>query len=467
MPESETGGTSSEANKAIIRRLAYAPQRILNAVSGWSEAQIHGAPAESEWSAADILAHLRASDDIVAYRIYAILARDVPPLPAYDERRWAEVAGYAQMEFRASLDTFTKRRAEIVALLRRITPEDWERSGTHEVRGTLTLRAVVAGLVEYEEEHAGQIEALRAHWRAKNGDIDILNLTWEDALRVRKRAGYQVLRLDGAPVDDVMSALKEHDAPDAVRVFAQGWMQPERDPWRALVESAAVVNPEVWAELGADALLAPVRILLQRAEYAAITWGRPCFWTSTVQWTYLLQFSTKDEQATVEHMILYPPATSDDIFKAEAVVNMKISPTYRRFLQITNGMDIGAMIAVAFVNGAGPSRADWKAVVNTDYAKCESSREIAAYWRTFQAIYDGERIWDREHGENTFLSDETVLVPFAHSTDDWCFDRAQRHANGEYAIMFWDHEMREASHEYDDFATWFERVFVTYLDGEL
>jgi hypothetical protein len=161
MPASETSGAFSEAHAALVERLASTPQRILNAVSGWSEAQIHGTPAESEWSAADILAHVRASDDIMAYRVYAMLARDVPPLPAYDERRWAEVGGYSQMHFRVSLDTFTKRRAELVALLRRIAPEDWERVGTHEARGPLTLREVVTGLVEHEEEHAGQIEKLR------------------------------------------------------------------------------------------------------------------------------------------------------------------------------------------------------------------------------------------------------------------------------------------------------------------
>ncbi|MGZ3582765.1 MAG: DinB family protein [Ktedonobacterales bacterium] len=156
MPASETGSASAEAHASLVERLAYTPQRILDAVSGWSEAEIHGARAEGEWSAADILAHVRASDDIMAYRVYAILARDVPPLPAYDERRWAEVAGYARMDFRASLDTFTRRRAELVALLRRIAPEDWERTGTHEVCGPLTLREVVTGLVEHEEEHAGQ-----------------------------------------------------------------------------------------------------------------------------------------------------------------------------------------------------------------------------------------------------------------------------------------------------------------------
>ena len=150
-----------EASTRLVERLASTPQRILNAVSGWGEAQIYGVAAEGAWSAAEILAHVRASDDIMAYRVYAMLARDVPPLPAYDERRWAEVAGYAQLDFHASLDTFTKRRAELVALLRRIAPEDWERTGTHEARGPLTLRAVVTGLVEHEEEHAEQIEALR------------------------------------------------------------------------------------------------------------------------------------------------------------------------------------------------------------------------------------------------------------------------------------------------------------------
>ncbi|GAB4414361.1 MAG: hypothetical protein Fur0044_09030 [Anaerolineae bacterium] len=143
-------------------RLARIPERISRAVAAWSKAELQAPSMGGDWSAAAILAHLRASDDIITPRIYAMLVRDNPPLPAYDDRRWAEVAGYERADFRASLSAFTLRRAELVALLRRLAPADWQRTGLHEAHGSITLLQVVTHLVEHEEEHCRQLEAIKA-----------------------------------------------------------------------------------------------------------------------------------------------------------------------------------------------------------------------------------------------------------------------------------------------------------------
>jgi hypothetical protein len=145
----------------LIARLAATPARIAHAVSGWTEARLRTAPADDEWSAAEILAHLRATDDILAFRAFMILARDNPPMPSFDERRWAEIAGYRQADFHASLEAFKLRRAELAAMLRRAAIVDWERIGAHEERGPIALLDVIESVVEHEEEHCDQIEAIQ------------------------------------------------------------------------------------------------------------------------------------------------------------------------------------------------------------------------------------------------------------------------------------------------------------------
>ncbi len=142
----------------LLERLSNVPQRIARAVARLSEAEKHRPLSNGEWSASEILAHLRASDDIVGYRLYAILARDDPSLPAYDERRWAEVAGYAQAGFDLSLKTYILRRTELVKMLRQITFDDWKRLGVHEVKGPISLLDIATSLVEHEEEHCLQLE---------------------------------------------------------------------------------------------------------------------------------------------------------------------------------------------------------------------------------------------------------------------------------------------------------------------
>ncbi|MBF6589370.1 MAG: DinB family protein [Ktedonobacterales bacterium] len=142
-----------EATQEVLTRLETAPGRIAAAVAGWDGARLRAAPAAGEWSAAEILAHLRASDDILAYRAYMLLARDQPPLSLFDERRWAEVAGYAQSDFHQSLAAFTLRRAELVRMRAAAPPEAWARTGMHESRGPITLLEVLRVLADHEEEH--------------------------------------------------------------------------------------------------------------------------------------------------------------------------------------------------------------------------------------------------------------------------------------------------------------------------
>ena len=144
----------------LIDRLSAIPARIARAVAGWPAARLHAAPADGAWSAVDILAHLRATDDILAFRAFMILARDNPPMPSFDERRWAEVAGYPQADFRTSLEAFRLRRAELAAMLRRAAAGDWQRTGAHEERGPITLLDVIESVVEHEEEHCEQLEAI-------------------------------------------------------------------------------------------------------------------------------------------------------------------------------------------------------------------------------------------------------------------------------------------------------------------
>jgi hypothetical protein len=153
---------TSEEIDSLIARLAAIPARLAQAVEGWSESRLYETSDEGGWSAAEVLAHIRACDDINGYRPYAILARDNPPLVGYDETRWVSVVGYAQAGFHTSLKTFAYRRAELVDLLRRCSPADWERSGIHEEYGPISILKMVTHIAGHEEEHCAQIEALRS-----------------------------------------------------------------------------------------------------------------------------------------------------------------------------------------------------------------------------------------------------------------------------------------------------------------
>lgn len=152
--------TLKQQTGAIISSLLSTPTRVDQATAGWDTARLRAISPEGQHSAASILAHIRANDDIQNYRAYMIMARENPPLPSFNMESWAATSGYLDADFHTSLETFRLRRNELVAMLRRLSADDWQRSGTHEIRGSVTLLEIINYTVEQEELLCSQLETL-------------------------------------------------------------------------------------------------------------------------------------------------------------------------------------------------------------------------------------------------------------------------------------------------------------------
>lgn len=145
----------------LINRLAIIPTLIANFIQKLSETDINTVLDTYEWSIAEVFAHMRAVDDLWIPRIYGMLISDHPVLIAFDERRWAELVGYAHADFRHSLTLYTLRRAELVHVLSHVEADDWERIGFHEEYGSISLLNLITGWVKHEEEHYAQLAAVK------------------------------------------------------------------------------------------------------------------------------------------------------------------------------------------------------------------------------------------------------------------------------------------------------------------
>jgi hypothetical protein len=105
------------------------------------------------------MSHLRAANDILEPRLYQVLVRDSTPLIGFDERRWLEVARYDSLPVNDLLHTMMLKRKELVHALRGLSPEDWLRTGTHEVRGPMSVLDIAGQIADHEDEHLAQIAA--------------------------------------------------------------------------------------------------------------------------------------------------------------------------------------------------------------------------------------------------------------------------------------------------------------------
>jgi hypothetical protein len=145
----------------ILTLLAGTPPRIAALTAGLALAQLHAAPGPDEWSANDVLAHLRACADVWGDCIVAIITQDTPTLRAVNPRTWIKKTDYHEQEFQPSLHAFTTQRADLLGVLEPLTPEGWSRKAIVTGAGKVLERTVLfyAGwLAGHERSHVKQIE---------------------------------------------------------------------------------------------------------------------------------------------------------------------------------------------------------------------------------------------------------------------------------------------------------------------
>jgi hypothetical protein len=139
--------------------LAATPARISAATDDLPLDRQHAAPGE--WSANDVLAHLRACADVWGGCIRTILAEDHPTLRAIDPRTWMAQTNYPDLDFQDSFRSFATQRADLLSLLELLPPDDWSRTATVTGAGRPLVRSVQSyaeWLARHERPHIRQIE---------------------------------------------------------------------------------------------------------------------------------------------------------------------------------------------------------------------------------------------------------------------------------------------------------------------
>jgi len=141
--------------------LAETPKRIAAVTAGLAPAQLRTAPGPDEWSANDVLAHLRACADVRGNPILTIVAEDRPTFRAVNPVTWIKKTNYLELEFRPSLRSFATQRADLLAVLSPLPPEGWERSATVTGAGKALERTVLfyaQWVARHERTHVKHVE---------------------------------------------------------------------------------------------------------------------------------------------------------------------------------------------------------------------------------------------------------------------------------------------------------------------
>lgn len=147
----------------ILTLLTEGPSRITESTAVLTEAQLHAVPGPGEWSANDVLAHLRSCADVWGSAIMTILQQDNPTIKAVNPRTWIQNTDYPGQKFRPSLKAFTVQRKELLQRLQSLKPKSWLRSAIITGAGKPLERTVLSyaeWMATHERPHVKQIERI-------------------------------------------------------------------------------------------------------------------------------------------------------------------------------------------------------------------------------------------------------------------------------------------------------------------
>jgi len=166
-----------------LDRLARTPDDFAAAVHGQDDAALSRQPDGENWSAKEIVCHVRDIEEQFILRFRTMLAMDEPKfltlgdmplnraewgleasdgLPL-DPDRWAHERQYLRQDTVAALIAFRTRREETLAFLRRLAPAQLQRGSVHTTLGRLTIDDWVALIGAHDDKHLDQLRRTLAN----------------------------------------------------------------------------------------------------------------------------------------------------------------------------------------------------------------------------------------------------------------------------------------------------------------
>jgi hypothetical protein len=171
---SNPAGSSPEATSAYVQALLELlgdrdPMTVQRQTVAAVRAAVAGLPedvrrqpeAPGKWSIHEVVQHLADSELVTAFRLRMILAHDTPPIPGYDQDRWASRLRYRDVPLENALDQLDALRRANLHLLDSLTEAEWERFGIHSERGPESVRHLTRLIAAHDLLHLRQITRIQ------------------------------------------------------------------------------------------------------------------------------------------------------------------------------------------------------------------------------------------------------------------------------------------------------------------
>ena len=137
----------------LVERLTTHLDALSFVLARATPAALEARPRPDEWSARENLAHLARHHAVFLTRLRRLLAEDRPELGRYraeDDPDWVDWAG---LPLASVLERLRTLRAELLLLVRSLSPLDWARTGIHPTFGEMDVAGWLEFFLLHEAHH--------------------------------------------------------------------------------------------------------------------------------------------------------------------------------------------------------------------------------------------------------------------------------------------------------------------------
>ena len=157
----------SAEQERLIAQYAEGADRLEAALNLVPAEALKWRPGPGKWSVHEVVVHCADSETNSAMRVRYLLGENMPTIVGYDQDRWTEAMDYHAHPLIPALAAIRAVRANTVPLLRRLTPAQWSRRGTHTESGGYGVEEWLEIYAEHLHQHERQILRNLEAWKQR------------------------------------------------------------------------------------------------------------------------------------------------------------------------------------------------------------------------------------------------------------------------------------------------------------
>ena len=155
-------------DRKLIDQFAAGGEKLAMSIRGLSKEDLLCAPPPDagvgRWSIQQVVIHCVDSDLVSVDRLKRMIAEDNPMLIGYDENKFAANLFYDAQPADEAIALLDANRKLFTNVLVKLADNAWNRKGTHNERGELTVGGYLKSTVDHLEHHIKFIHDKRAFW---------------------------------------------------------------------------------------------------------------------------------------------------------------------------------------------------------------------------------------------------------------------------------------------------------------